>query len=65
MHSGHRPGGHQPRDCDQHWQGDGQDLVGEVGEMVTEVFPPGVGIGEEVAERPVGQARGRCGDVSN
>jgi len=60
-HSDHRPGGHQSQDCDHHRHGDGQNLVGEVGEMVAEVFPPGVGVGEEVGERPVGQARGRCG----
>jgi len=60
-HSDDRPGGHQREDGDQHRHGDGQDLVGEVGEMVAEVFPPGVGVGEEVGERPVGQARGRCG----
>ena len=46
---------------DHRGHGDKQDLVGEVGEMVAEVFPPGVGVGEEVGERTVGQARGRCG----
>ena len=60
-HPDHRRGGHQPQDGDHHGHGDGQDLVGEVGEMVTEVFPPGIGVGEEVGERPVGRARGRCG----
>jgi len=55
------PGGHQCQDGDHRGHGDGQDLVGEVGELVAEVFPPGVGVGEEVGERPVGQARGRCG----
>jgi len=53
-HSDDRPGGHQREDGDHHRHGDGQDLVGEVGEMVAEVFPPGVGVGEEVGERPWG-----------
>ena len=56
-HPDDHPGGRQCQDGDHRGHGDGQDLVGEVGEMVAEVFPPGVGVGEEVGERPVGQAR--------
>jgi hypothetical protein len=49
------PGGHQREGCDQHRHGDGQDLVGEVGEMVAEVFPAGIGVDEELGERTVGK----------
>jgi hypothetical protein len=62
-HSNDHPGGHQPQNGDHHRHGDGQDLVGEVGEMVAGSFHQASGWARKWASGPWGRLGDGAGAV--